>query len=76
MTFHHQFRTLAATALGLGLLASGAAAQPSGDTIAIVGATVFDATGAAPRVANVLIRDGRITAVGADVAAQIGRAHV
>ncbi|MFN3514762.1 MAG: amidohydrolase family protein [Phenylobacterium sp.] len=32
--------------------------------LAIVGATVFDATGAAPRPATVLIRDGRIAAVG------------
>jgi imidazolonepropionase-like amidohydrolase len=72
VTFQLKFRTLAATALGLSLLAGGAAAQSSGETIAIVGATVFDATGAAPRVANVLIRDGRIAAVGADVAAPVG----
>lgn len=35
--------------------------------VAIVGATVFDGTGAAPRVATVLIDDGRIVAVGPNV---------
>ncbi|WP_309644180.1 amidohydrolase family protein [Phenylobacterium sp.] len=50
-------------AAGLAALASGASAAESRAT-AIVGATVFDATGAAPRPANVIIRDGRIVAVG------------
>lgn len=45
------------------LVGPAAAAQGPGVT-AIMGATVFDATGAAPRVANVIIRDGRIVAVG------------
>ncbi|MDP1987418.1 MAG: amidohydrolase, partial [Phenylobacterium sp.] len=72
MTFQPKFRAIAATALSLSLLAGGASAQASGETIAIVGATVFDATGAAPRVANVVIRDGRIAAVGPDVAAPAG----
>ena len=36
--------------------------------LAIVGATVFDATGAAPKVETVLIRDGRIADVGPDLA--------
>ncbi|MFN3582523.1 CIA30 family protein [Phenylobacterium sp.] len=39
---------------------------------AIVGATVFDATGAPPRVANVVVRDGRIVAVGPNVRAPRG----
>ena len=43
--------------------AAGAAERP----IAIVGATVFDATGAAPHVANVIVEDGRIAAVGPNV---------
>ena len=42
-----------------------AAAAPA---VAIVGATVFDGTGAAPRPATVLIVDGRITEVAAKVA--------
>lgn len=41
-----------------------AAAAPKEGSLAIVGATVFDATGAPPRVATVLVADGRITAVG------------
>lgn len=40
--------------------------------IAIVGATVFDATGAAPAVKTVLIEHGRITAVGAQVKVPAG----
>lgn len=46
------------------------AAEP-GRVTAIVGATVFDGTGAAPHAATVLIRDGRIIAVG-DVKAPRG----
>ena len=45
-------------------------------TVAIMGATVFDATGAAPRAANVILRDGRIVAVGPDVAAPSGAAVI
>lgn len=67
MTIQPVFRTLALAAIGL-TLASGAAAQAPGETVAIVGATIFDATGAAPRPADVLIRDGRIAAVGARLA--------
>jgi imidazolonepropionase-like amidohydrolase len=40
------------------------AAPPSSPVTAIVDATVFDATGAAPHVATVIIRDGRIADVG------------
>lgn len=49
----------------------GEAAAPTG-TVAIVGATVFDATGAAPHVATVIIRDGRIADVGPKVAVPRG----
>ncbi|MFT3976840.1 MAG: CIA30 family protein [Sphingomonas bacterium] len=56
--------------IGFGLLLVGtvAGAAPlaaaSGDgALAIVGATVFDGTGAAPQVATVVIRDGRIVSV-------------
>lgn len=40
------------------------AAPARGPVTAIVGATVFDGTGAPPRVATVIIRDGRIAEVG------------
>lgn len=60
----------AAGVLAMGVaLGSAAQAQSSGEVTAIIGATVFDATGAAPRVANVVIRDGRIAAVGPKVRA-------
>ena len=39
----------------------------AGATFAVVGATVVDGAGAEPRVATVLVQDGRITAVAADV---------
>lgn len=54
------------------VLGSAAQAQSSGEVTAIMGATVFDATGAAPRVANVVIRNGRIAAVGPKVRAPRG----
>jgi len=42
-----------------------AQAAPTGESVtAIVDATIFDGTGAAPRVATVIIRDGRIADVG------------
>lgn len=59
---------LALTAFG----ASRAARPDEGKAIAIIGATVFDATGAAPHLANVVIRDGRIAEVGPDVKAPRG----
>lgn len=52
-----------ATTTALGLAAGGFAAARE-QTTAIVGATVFDATGAAPHPATVLIRGDRIVAVG------------
>jgi len=56
----------------------GVAAQNAGaaQDVAIVGATVFDATGAAPAVETVLIHDGRITAVGPKIAVPAGYATV
>ncbi|SDA36890.1 CIA30 family protein [Sphingomonas sp. NFR15] len=59
-------RFLAAGAATAFMVAERAAsAEPGG--IAIVGATVFDATGAPPRVETVLIRNGRIAEVGANI---------
>ncbi len=61
---------LSRLAIGLGALTALGAAGPlwaapaSGPVTAIVDATVFDGTGAAPRVATVIIRDGRIAEVG------------
>ncbi len=68
---------LAATALAgtLGLAAFGiaqAAKTADAQVVAIMGATVFDATGAAPHIANVVIRDGRIAEVGPNVKAPRG----
>jgi imidazolonepropionase-like amidohydrolase len=54
------------------VLGSAAEAQGSKDVTAIIGATVFDGTGAAPRVANVIIKDGRIAEVGPKVRAPRG----
>ena len=61
-----------ALALALGLGPAAEAQAPSGGTTAIMGATVFAATGEAPKVANVIIRDGRIVAVGPAVRAPRG----
>lgn len=66
--------SLAAAVAALALPAASPSA-PVNDTVAIVGATVFDGTGAAPRRATVLIRGGRIAAVGANVKVPRG-AHV
>ena len=60
---------LGATALAM---VGGFAAAPQDGVVAIVGATVFDATGAEPYRANVVIRDGRIAEVGPDVRAPRG----
>lgn len=54
---------------------SGFSTAQDGRAIAIMGATLFDATGAAPYRANVIIRDGRIAEVGPQVRAPRG-AHV
>ncbi|MDR6625207.1 amidohydrolase family protein [Caulobacter segnis] len=71
---------IAGTASALALLGMGAslialapaqartpAPAPAARPLAIVGATVFDATGAPPRPATVVIENGRITAVGPKV---------
>ncbi|WP_332767018.1 CIA30 family protein [Phenylobacterium sp.] len=60
------FRWSLAGAAVLVFVASGAALA-AGPATVIVGATVFDGTGAAPRVASVVLRDGRIVEVGAKV---------
>lgn len=41
--------------------------QSKSDTLAIVGATIFDATGTQPYVGTVLVRDGRIAELGRNV---------
>ncbi|EJL36065.1 amidohydrolase, imidazolonepropionase [Caulobacter sp. AP07] len=67
--------TVSAAALAATLVLAGAAqaaAPAKSEVVAIIGATVFDATGAAPRLANVVIRDGRIAAVGPGVKAPRG----
>ncbi|MBR2268696.1 CIA30 family protein [Sphingobium sp.] len=57
-----------AIALPIALHSAASVSAPAdGGTVAIVGATIFDGTGAAPAPGTVLIQDGRITAVGADV---------
>jgi imidazolonepropionase-like amidohydrolase len=50
-----------------GWLGAGPIQAESKSTTAIVGATIFDATGAQPRVATVVIQDGRIAAVGSGI---------
>ena len=63
-----QRRLVIGSALALGLLAGsahGAKREPAAPALLISGATMFDATGAAPRQADVLIVDGRIAKIGA-----------
>jgi imidazolonepropionase-like amidohydrolase len=55
-----QAKSLAPLLLAIGTLGA--------QSLAITGATVFDGTGAEPRQATVLIRDGRIAGVGATLA--------
>ena len=60
-------KLLTAKAIALFALSAVAIAPqstPAGPGLAIIGATVFDATGAAPSIKTVLIRNGRITALG------------
>jgi imidazolonepropionase-like amidohydrolase len=68
--------TVSTVALGAALLlasaGAGVAASPKAEVTAIMGATVFDGTGAEPRLANVVIRDGRIAEVGPGVKAPKG----
>ncbi|MBT9473364.1 MAG: amidohydrolase family protein [Phenylobacterium sp.] len=65
------WRVAGALAAG-GILTVAGAAHAEGPAVAIIGATVFDATGAAPHLANVLIKDGRIADVGPNVKAPRG----
>ncbi|HZG32028.1 MAG TPA: amidohydrolase, partial [Sphingopyxis sp.] len=52
---------------GLGWAGPSVLAKPGHDVVAITGATIFDATGRAPFRGTVIVRGGRIEAVGADV---------
>jgi imidazolonepropionase-like amidohydrolase len=62
----------AITLLMLGSWAGPTPADSATDSLAIVGATIFDATGAQPYVGTVLVRDGRIAEVGSNVKAPRG----
>ncbi len=57
---------------GLILTSSALAASPPPSVLAIMGATVFDGTGAPPTKANVIVRNGRIEAVGPKVRVPAG----
>ena len=64
---------LSMTALAAAVFLAGpAVSAPAPAVIAIVGATVFDGTGAAPARATVVIRNGRIEAVGPKVKIPLG----
>ena len=65
------WRVAGALAAG-GILTIGGMAHAEERPLAIMGAMVFDATGSAPRLANVVIKDGRIAEVGPDVKAPRG----
>ncbi|HVK41847.1 MAG TPA: amidohydrolase, partial [Phenylobacterium sp.] len=65
------WRVAGALAAG-GILTIAGVAHAESRPLAIMGATVFDATGAAPRVVNVVIKDGRIAEVGPGVKAPRG----
>jgi imidazolonepropionase-like amidohydrolase len=65
-------RAAMAVALSLSMISLSSAVGAPGPVVAIMGATVFDATGAAPHLANVVIRDGRIAEVGPGVKAPRG----
>src|SRR3546814_8056727 len=61
-----------ALAVGLGWASQSVLAEPGGELVAITGATIFDATGKDPYRGTVVVRGGRIDAVGADVKAPKG----
>jgi imidazolonepropionase-like amidohydrolase len=65
-------RTAMAIAFSLSMFTVSSAVGAEGPVVAIMGATVFDATGAEPHLANVVIRDGRIAEVGPGVKAPRG----
>lgn len=56
-----------AIAAGLGWTSQSVLAEPGDQIVAITGATIFDATGKEPYRGTVIVRGGRIEAVGADV---------
>lgn len=70
--------TLAAVLLPFAGTGTGAVAETE-QPLAIVDATIFDATGAAPYIGTVVVREGRIAQIGPDVAvpkgAQVVRAR-
>jgi imidazolonepropionase-like amidohydrolase len=63
----NKFFVLLGVSCGAILAGSAVSSAPASQNIAIVGATVFDATGAAPKVETVLIRNGRIADVGTNL---------
>jgi adenine deaminase len=65
---HHCMKATLATALALGTSGLASAAPREAGTLAIVGATIFDGTGAAPHAATVIVTDGRIADVGPNLA--------
>lgn len=64
--------SVAAAAVTVSALFCGPSLGAEPRTLAIVGAVVFDATGAPPHPATVIVRDGRITEVGAGLKAPRG----
>ncbi|MET0272324.1 MAG: amidohydrolase family protein, partial [Phenylobacterium sp.] len=68
--------TQALAACAAALILGSAAPAAAHDSLAIMGATVFDATGAAPRVANVIVQDGRIVRIGPKARAPRGAAVI
>lgn len=73
-------RRLTTSAMGAALFAAVAAVMPAGgvaaQTVAIVGGRVHPATGAVIENGTVLVRDGRIVAVGANVAVPEGAQRI
>src|SRR3546814_20313270 len=61
-----------AFAAGHGWASQSVLAEPGGELVAITGATIFDAPGKDPYRGTVVVRGGRIDAVGADVKAPKG----
>jgi imidazolonepropionase-like amidohydrolase len=72
LTSQRTFLSASAALLVGGALLAALPAAAADRPVAIVGATVFDATGAAPHRATVVIRDGRIAEVGPSVKAPRG----
>ena len=68
----NKFLVLLGVSCGAILAGSAVYSAPASQNVAIVGATVFDATGAAPKVETVLIRNGRIADVGPNLSVPSG----